>query len=315
MVLALAIGISLIGTAYAHKSQVVGDYLIEVGWETEPPIVGQSNEIVVNVSMASEEHRAGSDMNMTENDHEMNMTDDNHNSEDEHDNQEEHVINGISGLSEELEVDISLNGKKEFLSLEEDPDNIGHYTAEYTPLEAGFPIVHIVGTINGDDIEVTFHPEKVVQEGEHVEETHVSGMSSDGIVHVDIDSNIPKAGDPLSIHVKFTDIDGNLIDHVNHEITVRQDGNEVLAEEAYNHEGEGTHLTKPLTSDEPVEIQVMILGIGLPNADPTTWTGPKGDVISLQVVPEFGPLAIIILGISIVSIIAVNAKARLNPKF
>jgi predicted secreted protein with PEFG-CTERM motif len=310
-ILAIAIGCSLVGSAYAHKSQVIGEYKIEAGWETEPPIVGQSNKIVVNVSMATEDDKTGSGMNMTDNDHVMDMTDEEHDSEDEHDHEEEHVENGISDLSEKLEVDITLNGKKEFLSLEEDSDNIGHYTSPYTPMEAGFPIVHIFGTINEDEIEVTIHPEKVEMEGEHAEETHVSGMSSDGTVNVDIDSSIPKSGDPMSIRIKFTDMDGNLIDHINHDIIASQDGKEVLTETAaHQHEGEGRHMTKSLVSDDPVDIQVKILGIGLPDDDPTTWTGPKGDVISLQVVPEFGPLAIIILAISVVSIIALSTKIR-----
>ncbi|MBI5377419.1 MAG: PEFG-CTERM sorting domain-containing protein, partial [Thaumarchaeota archaeon] len=134
-------------------------------------------------------------------------------------------------------------------------------------------------------------------------------------VHVDIDSSIPKAGDPMSIHIKFTDMDGNLIDHINHDIIATQDGNEVLSETgAHHHEGEGTHMTKPLTSDNPVGIQVKILGIGLPDADPTTWTGPKGDVVSLQVVPEFGQIVMIILAMAIVSIIAITAKTRIIPK-
>ncbi len=36
--------------AFAHESITVGDYTIEVGWLSEPPIVGQQNAIVVNVS-------------------------------------------------------------------------------------------------------------------------------------------------------------------------------------------------------------------------------------------------------------------------
>jgi predicted secreted protein with PEFG-CTERM motif len=309
LVLIMAVG--LVGSAYAHKSQVVGDYKIEVGWNEEPPVVGQSNAIVVNVSMASSDEKDAHDMNMTEGEHEES----DHSDEESDHEEEEKVVNGISGLSDKLDVDITLNGKKKILTLEEDPDNIGHYTADYTPMETGFPIVHIVGTIVDQDVEVTFHPEEVEKEGEQMETTHVSGMSSDGTVHVDIDSSIPKAGDPMSIHVKFTDKDGKMIDHINHDITARQDGNEVLSETgAHHHEGEGTHMTKPLTSDNPVDIQIKILGIGLPDANPTTWTGPKGDVVSLQVVPEFGPLAMIILAISVVSIIAISVKTRVIPK-
>lgn len=37
----------------AHESITVGNYELEVGWLTEPPIVGQQNAIVVNVSDTS----------------------------------------------------------------------------------------------------------------------------------------------------------------------------------------------------------------------------------------------------------------------
>ena len=39
--------------AFAHESIAVGNYELEVGWLNEPPIVGQQNAIVVNVSDTS----------------------------------------------------------------------------------------------------------------------------------------------------------------------------------------------------------------------------------------------------------------------
>ena len=41
--------------AYAHESITIGDYVVEVGWLSEPPIVGQQNGIVVNVSTSDEQ--------------------------------------------------------------------------------------------------------------------------------------------------------------------------------------------------------------------------------------------------------------------
>ena len=40
-------------TALAHETITVGDYEIEIGWANEPPVVGQQNAIVVNVSDTS----------------------------------------------------------------------------------------------------------------------------------------------------------------------------------------------------------------------------------------------------------------------
>jgi len=146
------------------------------------------------------------------------------------------------------------------------------------------------------------------------EETYVSGMSADGSVHVDIESSIPKAGEEMTILVTFTDADGNTISHINYDISVTQDGSDVISESGmHEHGGEGMHVTDALSSDSAVDVQVTILGIGLPGEE-ASWTGPQGEVVSLQVVPEFGTIAALMLAISIVSIIAVTAKTRVIPK-
>lgn len=161
-----------------------------------------------------------------------------------------------------------------------------------------------------------------MEDGEHMEdgemmedvETYASAMSADGSVHVDIESSVPTAGEEMSIHVAFTDADGNAIEHVNYDISAMQDGAEVLSESSmHEHTGAGMHVTNALSSDSPVDVQVTILGIGLPGQE-TEWTGPVGEVVSLQVVPEFGTIAALVLAISIVSIIAVTAKTRVIPK-
>ncbi len=41
--------------ALAHETITVGEYTLEIGWQSEPPIVGQQNAIVVNVSTTSDE--------------------------------------------------------------------------------------------------------------------------------------------------------------------------------------------------------------------------------------------------------------------
>jgi predicted secreted protein with PEFG-CTERM motif len=157
--------------------------------------------------------------------------------------------------------------------------------------------------------------EAMEDEEPHEDEmTTANAMSTDGSVNIEIESSIPAAGEEMSIHVTFTDADGNTIQHVNYDISAMQDGTKVLSEEgAHEHEGEGMHTTNALSSDSAVDIEVTILGIGLPD-DEANWTGPQGDAVSLQVVPEFGTIAALVLAISIVSIIAVTAKSRVIPK-
>jgi len=210
--------------------------------------------------------------------------------------------------------------------LTNDPDNVGTEfdsslfgpgkTFSYTFEEAGiypyFCMVHpwMKGV-------VTVQAETMEEEEEEMtdeEETYANAMSSDGSINVEIESSIPEAGEEMSIHVTFTDADGNTMEHVNYDIAAMQDGLDVFSESGmHEHAGEGMHVTDALASDSPVDVQVTILGIGLPD-DEANWTGPMGDVVSLQVVPEFGTIAALILAISIVSIIAVTAKSRVIPK-
>lgn len=157
------------------------------------------------------------------------------------------------------------------------------------------------------------------EEGEMMEEeeTYLHGMSSDSTVEVVIEAApaTPVSGQPLSLEITFHDNEGTKIKHVNYAIVATQDGTQVLSKsDGHTHTGEDSLTTSALASAGSVDIQVTLKGQGLPDTDPSTWTGPKGDVINLTVVPEFGPIAGVILAISIVSIIALTAKTRVIPK-
>ena len=146
-------------------------------------------------------------------------------------------------------------------------------------------------------------------------ETVVTGMSSDGSVRVEIGAKEPTVNEMLSLEVKFRDANGGgLKEHVNYDIVATQDGKTVLSEMGvHDHKGTSQHLTGVLGSNMPVDVKVTLNGFGLPNEE-ANWSGPKGEVLELQVVPEFGTIAMMILGISIVSIIAVTAKTRVIPR-
>jgi len=144
-------------------------------------------------------------------------------------------------------------------------------------------------------------------------ETTVTGMSSDGKVRIEIISTNPTANEPMSIDLKFRDSSsGGLIQHANYDIVATQNGEEILSfMGAHEHEGNGMHNTASLASDDSVDIEVMLLGFGLPD-DQANWTGPTGEVIYFNVVPEFGTVAAMILAVAIISIIAVSARSRLS---
>jgi len=161
---------------------------------------------------------------------------------------------------------------------------------------------------------VQANAEESGSQGHEEGETYASAASADGSIMVKIGSGKPTSGETLSLDVEFTDPDGNAIEHVNYDIVASQDGAQVL-EEAGKHTMSGTDMltTAALTSENPVDVNVTILGIG-PEDDKANWTGPNGETISVKVVPEFGPVAMIILATAIVSIVAVSARSKVIPK-
>jgi len=153
----------------------------------------------------------------------------------------------------------------------------------------------------------------LVVESPSTEETTVTGMSSDGKVRVEITSSNPSANEPMSIDLKFRDSGGGgLKQHANYDIVAIQNDKEILSfMGAHEHEGNGMHSTAPLTSDDAVDIQVTLLGFGLPD-DEANWTGSTGEILYFNVVPEFGAIAVMILAVTIMSIIIVSAKSKLG---
>ena len=141
----------------------------------------------------------------------------------------------------------------------------------------------------------------------------IKGTVSDGSIQVIISYSppAPVSGQPLSILLTFIDYKGNLIRHQNYAISVTQDGNEVLSNTTgHTHTGNDVQMTNSLASSNPVDIQVTLNGVGLPGTDPSTWTGLRAYALNFHVVPEFGPVASIVLVIAIVSAIIVSSKTR-----
>lgn len=165
----IMLGTGLLGSAYAHKSQMIDNYKFEVGWEKEPPVAGKPNNVVVMVSKASfTDKKIAKEGNVKQK------------SDDTSDTKAKAGIKkykkssqsadakakptGVSGLSEALEVGITLNGQKTFLELVEDKNKPGSYYGAYIPQKEGYPIVHLYGKIDKKEYEVTFHPEKIVSQ-------------------------------------------------------------------------------------------------------------------------------------------------------
>jgi predicted secreted protein with PEFG-CTERM motif len=138
--------------------------------------------------------------------------------------------------------------------------------------------------------------------------------SADGTILVTIKTTDAKAGQYMGMDVIFEDTAGKTIKHVNYDLRITQDTQDVLIlTSQHSDTGISEHWTRPLSSDSPVDVEVTILGIGLLK-DRTSWTGPNDGVVDFYAVPEFGSLAPLILVIAVVSIITLSTKSRLMSK-
>jgi predicted secreted protein with PEFG-CTERM motif len=143
----------------------------------------------------------------------------------------------------------------------------------------------------------------------------VKGTVRDGSTQVVITYSpaFPASGQLLTMTLSFADAKGNLIQHQNYALSVIQDGNEVFSNSTgHTHTGNDMQTTNNLQSSSPVDIRVTLNGVGLPGTDPSTWTGPKGDALGFHVVPEFGPVASLIMAISIIGIVVISRKFRFH---
>jgi hypothetical protein len=110
--------------ALAHESITVGDYTLEIGWLSEPPIVGQQNAIVVNVSTTSDEQ----------------------------------PVEDVSALT----VTISYGGEEKTLTLQPlGEDTPGQFTAPILPTVAGEYTVILGGTLGDTVVDAETHVEEV----------------------------------------------------------------------------------------------------------------------------------------------------------
>ena len=170
------------------------------------------------------------------------------------------------------------------------------------PWMAGLIVVQEVGAEEHDD-----EHDDGMMGGHDDENASATGMLSDGTT-VSVWTSAPMSGEKMEITIEFDDAE-----HVNHDIMVTQNGQEVLNDlGAHHHDGKGVHTTAPLSSSDPVEITITFQGYGID--DPKT--GPIGEVVVFSnVVPEFGTIAMMILAVAIISIVAVTAKTRVIPRF
>lgn len=194
-------------------------------------------------------------------------------------------------------------------SFEWSPTTVGEqpYFCMVHPWMIGTIIVQEVGAEESSDSEMGLDDADAAMK---MPDVHL--VSADGSVHVHIDAETPEAGSMGHLNLAFKDMDHNAYEHVNFDIMVMQDGETVYEEMgAHVHDGMLEVQTSELSSDSALDVQVVLLGMGLPGEE-DNWTGPIGETFNAQVVPEFGTIAAMILAVAIISIVAFSARSKLS---
>ena len=124
---------ALLGTAFGHTEDSVGDYRLEIGWMNEPVVSGETNGIELFVSPLE----PGLDL------------------------KEQVFKDGISGLSKTLKMQLILEDNKITLPLKEDHNIPGKYYAFVNPTVAGFYQANVLGKIGNTTVSLSMHPPKV----------------------------------------------------------------------------------------------------------------------------------------------------------
>ena len=145
---------------------------------------------------------------------------------------------------------------------------------------------------------------------ENKDQTLLQGITKDGETVVQIISSAPKKNQTMEINLVFLDKYNKLKPNVDYSINVTQQGEKILeSNNVYSEKGLSTLITRPLNSEEPVSIKVLINQIGIENGSNSLES--DGEILEFTVVPEFGSMTIILFGITISMLILLNAKNKL----
>lgn len=136
MIALAALAVALPLAAHEDRESGGGKYEITLGWRVEPAYTTLFNGPEFTVKPSGED---GHDDSAGHNDKEA-----------------EHVDDGIAGLEESLQIEVSYGGQSKLLRLRPVPNSPGHYTADLIPTQPGDYSFRVFGTIEGVEIDETF---------------------------------------------------------------------------------------------------------------------------------------------------------------
>jgi hypothetical protein len=121
----IGLGVIILGPAEAHETQQFGNITLNVGWEIEPPLVGELNNIVIEV----QENQSG---------------------------KHEPVLNALGNIDSSLSFG-TLSEPIEF----EPSQDVGAFQSKVIPTRIGPYVVNLQGDIKGENISSRFQIEDV----------------------------------------------------------------------------------------------------------------------------------------------------------
>lgn len=134
LIAALLISPLFFSGIFAHQSDSVGDYRIEIDWKNKPIVTGESNAIIVYVSELDKNKEAA--------------------------DQPFDSAKGIEGLRKTLKIQLVVDTESITLPLQT-TDIPGMYQSPITPTFSGWSQLNFLGTINEQNVNLAMHPLKV----------------------------------------------------------------------------------------------------------------------------------------------------------
>ena len=125
--IALLFSTGIVSQAFAHTTREVEQYEIEIGWGTEPPVVGFRNDFVFQISEPGENPG---------------------------------LKVGVTNAFKNLEVTAKYGGITKVLDIGSDP-RPGHYLSHVIPTKTGSYSIHLKGDIDGVPIDIEIPVEDV----------------------------------------------------------------------------------------------------------------------------------------------------------
>ena len=134
LIVTLLISPLFLSSAFAHQSDSVGDYRIEIDWKNKPIVTGESNAIIVYVSEMDKSKEAADQPFDSE--------------------------KGIEGLRKTLKIQLVVDTESITMPLQT-TDVPGKYESPITPTFSGWSQLNFLGTINEQNVNLAMHPLKV----------------------------------------------------------------------------------------------------------------------------------------------------------